>query len=143
MVVATYKSKMKNLFGKSILVVDDDTRWLCALDKVLAGEGAVTTTAQCAGEVLNVLTARPIPIDLLITDLRMPCVTGLTLVHSIHKIFPELPIIVLTAYGSPKLMAECLSQGAAGFWEKPLDTTQLLTAIADVFALNKMSATYD
>jgi DNA-binding NtrC family response regulator len=136
MVIAAYNSNMKNLYGKSILVVDDDTRWLCAVDKGLAGEGAVTTTAQCAGEVLNILTARPIPIDLLITDLRMPCVTGLTLVYSIRKIFPELPIIVLTAFGNPELKAECLSQSAVSFVEKPLDTTQLLKAIDDVFALN-------
>ena len=70
-------------------MVDDDTRWLRALDKVLAGEGAVVIRAQWAGEVLDFLTERKIRFDLVITDLRMPFVTGLTVVYSIRKIFPR------------------------------------------------------
>jgi DNA-binding NtrC family response regulator len=124
----------KNLRNKSILVVDDDTRWLRALDKVLTGEGAVVFRAQWAGEVLDILTARKLQFDLLITDLRMPFVTGLTVVYSVHKMFPVLPIIVLTAFGSPDVKAECFRQGAAAFLEKPLDTAALLEVIEGVFA---------
>lgn len=124
----------KNLRNKSILVVDDDTRWLRALDKVLTGEGAVVFRAQWAGDVLDILTARKLKFDLLITDLRMPFVTGLTVVYSVRKMFPTLPIIVLTAFGSPDVKAECLRQGAAAFLEKPLDTAALLNVIEGVFA---------
>ena len=53
----------------------------------------------------------------------------MTAVYAIHKMLPELPIIVLTAFGSPDVKAECLRQGAAAFVEKPLDTPQLLTAV--------------
>jgi DNA-binding NtrC family response regulator len=125
---------MKNLRNKSILVVDDDTRWLRALDKVLTGEGATVFRAQWAGDVLDMLSARKIRFDLLITDLRMPFVTGLTVVYSVRKMFPTLPIIVLTAFGSPDVKAECLRQGAAAFLEKPLDTVALLNVIEGVFA---------
>lgn len=134
MVFATPIRAMKKLRGKSILVVDDDVRWLRALGKVLADEGATVIDAQWAGEVLDLLTAREIRCDLLITDLRMPFVNGLTVVYSVRKMFPALPVIVLTAFGSADVKAECLRQGAAAFLEKPLDSAALLDAINGVFA---------
>ena len=128
---------MKKLRDLCVLVVDDDPRMLRALEKVLAGEGANVTAAQWAGDALDFLTARRSGVDLVITDLRMPFVSGMTVVYAIHKIFPALPVIVLTAFGSPDVKAECLRQGAAAFLEKPLDTSQLLAAIEDVFSLKK------
>lgn len=139
MTLAVAITVTKNLRYKSILVVDDDTRWLRALDKVLTGEGAVVFRAQWAGDVLDILTARKLQFDLLITDLRMPFVTGLTVVYSVRKMFPTLPVIVLTAFGSPDVRAECLRQGAAAFLEKPLDTAALLNVIEGVFAQHTTS----
>lgn len=136
--VAAIKSGMKKMLNdKSILIVDDDQRMLRALDKVLTGEGASVTAAQWAGDALDFLTARQTRIDLVITDLRMPFVSGITVVYAIHEIFPALPIIVLTAFGSPDVEAECLRQGAAAFLEKPLNTSELLEVIKRVFASQK------
>jgi DNA-binding NtrC family response regulator len=129
-----WKWKMKKLNDKSVLIVDDDTRMLRALDKVLTGEGASVTKAQWAGDALDFLTERQTRIDLVITDLRMPLVSGMTVVYAIHKIFPALPIIVLTAFGSPDVKDECLRQGAAAFLEKPLNTAELLEVIEKMFA---------
>ncbi|HUA67188.1 MAG TPA: response regulator [Candidatus Saccharimonadales bacterium] len=124
---------MNNIRNKSILLVDDDERMLRALVKVLTGEGAVTTCASWAGDAISILTERQKPMDLVITDLRMPFVTGLTVVYAIHEVFPDLPVIVFTALGSPEIKAECLREGAAAFLEKPLNTTQLLEAVEMVF----------
>ena len=77
-----------NIRNKSVLVVDDDARMLRALDKVLTGEGAVVTCAEWAGDAIDILTERRKRIDLVITDLRMPFVSGLTAVFAIHKIHP-------------------------------------------------------
>jgi DNA-binding NtrC family response regulator len=128
---------MKKLRNTSVLIIEDDAGMLCALDKVLTGEGADVTCAAWAGDAIDILTARKKRIDLVITDLRMPILTGITVVYAIHEVFPALPIIVLTAFGSPDAKAECLRQGAAAFLEKPLDTPQLLTAIEGVFASQK------
>jgi DNA-binding NtrC family response regulator len=124
---------MKELRDKSVLIVDDDPGMLRALDKVLSREGAVVACAACAADAVEILTGRKKRIDLVITDLRMPFVTGITVLYAIHEIFPALPVIVLTAFGSADVKAECLRQGAAAFLEKPLDTPQLLTAITGVF----------
>jgi len=131
---------MKNIRNKSVLIVDDDTRMLRALDKVLTSEGANVTCTEWAGDAIDVLTERRKRIDLVITDLRMPFVSGLTAVFAIHKIHPKLPIIVLTAFGSPDVKAECLRQGAAAFLEKPLDTAQLLDVVEKVFASRETDA---
>jgi DNA-binding NtrC family response regulator len=140
-IAATPKPRrMKKLHNKSILIIDDDAGMLRALDKVLTGEGATVTCAGCAEDALELLTARQKRMDLVITDLRMPFVTGLTVLYAIHEIFPALPVIVLTAFGSPDVKAECISQGAAGILEKPLDTPQLLAAIEDVFSPRKSVA---
>ncbi len=125
---------MGRIRSKSILVVDDDAGMLRALEKVLRSEGAVVTTAKWAGDAIEVLTQRQKQIDLVITDLMMPQISGPMLVFAIHDIFPALPVIVLTAFGAPDVKAACYEQGAAAFLEKPLDTGQLLAAIESVFA---------
>jgi two-component system, NtrC family, response regulator PilR len=130
---------MKKLRNKSVLIVDDDPGMLRALEKVLAGEGADVTCAPWAGDAIDLLTARRKRVDLVITDLRMPILTGMTVVYAIHQVFPELPVIVLTAFASPDVKTECLRQGAVAFLEKPLDTPQLLTAIEEVFSSQKAS----
>jgi DNA-binding NtrC family response regulator len=127
-------STMASVRDKSVLIVDDDAALLRALGKVLRSEGATVTSAEWVGDAIEFLTDRQIRFDLVITDLRMPLVSGMTAVFAIHKIFPKLPVIVLTAFGSPELKAECLKQGAAAFLEKPLDSKQLLAAIEAALA---------
>jgi DNA-binding NtrC family response regulator len=124
-------------------VVDDDTRMLRALTKVLRGEGASVTCAEWVGEAVEILAQRKKRFDLVITDLRMPAVTGTSLVYGVHEIFPSLPVIVLTAFGNAEVRAECLKQGAAAFLEKPVDTAQLLAAIESALAPSKAGSKTD
>jgi two-component system, NtrC family, response regulator GlrR len=129
---------MEGILNKNILIVDDDERMLRALAKTLSSEGAVVTTTRWAGDAIEILSRREQNVDLVVTDLRMPLVTGTTLVHSIHRIFPDLPIIVLTAFGSPESRAACLRQGATAFLEKNLSSAQLIAEIERVFTSRKL-----
>ena len=131
---------MKTIHNKSVLIVDDDARMLRALDKVLTSEGATVTCAEWAGDAIDILNERQKQIDLVITDLRMPVVSGLTAVFAFHKIVPQLPIIVLTAFGGPEVKEECLRQGAVAFLEKPLNAGQLLEVVDNLFAGKKDSS---
>jgi DNA-binding NtrC family response regulator len=124
-----------DIYNKSVLIVDDDERMLRALDRFLTNEGATVRCSSWAGSAIGVLTEKKIPVDLVIVDLHMPFISGLTTVHAIHNYYPNLPIIVLTAYGSPVVKAECLREGAAAFLEKPLDSRALIEAIKGVFDL--------
>lgn len=123
--------------NKNILIVDDDERLLRALDKTLSSEGAKITTTQWAGDAVEILIQTENLVDLVITDLRMPLINGMTLVYAIHLMFPAIPVIVLTAFGSPELREECFRQGAAGFLEKNLSAAKLLTAIQNALAAPK------
>jgi len=123
-----------SLHGKLILVIDDDTAMLRALSKVLAGEGGQVKSASWAGEAMDHLTDRFEHFDLVITDLRMPILGGETILCAVKNALPWIPIIVITAFGNPDLKADCLSNGASAFLEKPLDTPQLLEAINKALA---------
>lgn len=130
----------RDIHNKSVLVVDDDERMLRALDKVLTNEGASVTCSSWAGGAISILTERKARVDLIIIDLSMPFISGMTAVYTIHNHYPKLPIIVLTAFGSPDVKAECLRQGAVAFLEKPLDSCVLINAIMDVFSSQKPAA---
>jgi two-component system, NtrC family, response regulator AtoC len=123
--------------GKSILIIDDDAAMLRALNRVLRSEGAVVTSASWAGEAMDHLTDKFEPFDLIITDLRMPILGGETILGAVSAALPHVPVIIITAFGTPELRAECLRKGAAAFLEKPLDTPQLLEAIASGLSLRK------
>jgi DNA-binding NtrC family response regulator len=127
---------MKGILNKKILIVDDDERFLRALGKTLRGEGAMVTATQWAVDAIDIL-ARPEKMDLVITDLRMPVVNGGMLLHSIRLISADLPIVVLTAFGSPETKAEALRQGATLFLEKNLTTAALLAAIEKAIELQR------
>lgn len=128
---------MKSLDNKAILVIDDDPALRRALAKILAREGAVVTVAEWAGEAVEMLTRRKGPVDLVITDLRMPFVTGMTVLYAIHEVFPELPVIVLTAFGGPEVREACREHGAAAFLEKPLDSRELIRAAREALGLTE------
>lgn len=124
---------MESIQDKNILVVDDDEHMLRALDKVLSNEGAVIATAKSAEDAIEMLIRREKLTNLVITDLRMPLVSGMTLTYAVHLMFPAVPVVVLTAFGNPELRDECIRQGAADFLEKNLSALQLLGAIEKVF----------
>lgn len=121
-----------SLSGKSILVIDDDAALLRAIDKVLSSEGAQAICVQWGGDGAEILSRRDQPVDLVITDLRMPVLNGITVVNAVHRAYPGLPVMVLTAYGSPEVRAVCVEQGAVAFLEKPLDSRQLISTIQDI-----------
>lgn len=123
---------MESIRNKSVLVVDDDPGLLRALEKVLIGEGCTVTCASWAAEAMEQLADRNNRFDLIITDLRMPFVKGNTILHAAKVVFPAVPVIIITAFGSPEMKEECLAQGAAAFLEKPLDAPRLIGVIESV-----------
>ena len=131
----------KILRQKSILVVDDDAAMLRALEKVLRQAGCLVTRAQAGDEALEQLGDRAKRFDLVITDLCMPLVNGMTILHAVQTVFPELPVMIITAYAGPNTKVEFLQQGAAAFLEKPLDAPKLLEEIARVLAAGKTKGT--
>jgi CheY-like chemotaxis protein/CHASE3 domain sensor protein len=121
--------------GRRILVVEDDVRNIFALSKVLEPRGATIEIARNGREALEVLarssTAAGTPIDLVLMDIMMPEMDGLTAMSKIRKLpqWQKLPIIALTAKAMKDDQEKCLQAGANDYIAKPLDVDKLLSLI--------------
>ena len=119
---------MKNLRNKSVLVVDDDTGMLRAMTKVLANEGMQVTGVSDPTAVATKLARSGTRFDLVITDLRMPAFSGRG-VLALASALPELPVIIITAFGGPEVEAQALQLGAFAFLEKPVSAAELVDVV--------------
>lgn len=102
----------------SILVVDDEPNSLFGICQILTDEGYKVTPAGNGKEALEKLTAEPI--DIVVTDVKMPDLNGMELLTETRKIDEHIPVILVTAYGSVSMAVEALKKGAFYFFEKPL-----------------------
>jgi DNA-binding NtrC family response regulator len=114
----------------SILIVDDDPQGLQATVKILERSGAQVFAANSGREALQIVSCEAI--DLVITDLRMPEMTGIELVRELKKLHPELPFLVMTAFGRVDEAVWLMKVGAVDFLEKPFSKDQLLDAVKKV-----------
>ncbi len=126
--VYSLKKIMDELHDKSVLVVDDDPGMLRAMSKVLAGEGMQVTGVSDPVAVVRKLADSEKRFDVVITDLRMPVFSGRG-VLALASALPELPVIILTAFGEPDVEAQALRLGAFAFLEKPVAAAQLIELV--------------
>jgi DNA-binding NtrC family response regulator len=113
----------------NILLVDDDPGFLTALTKTLTKHGyAVTTAAEAAGAV-EATADRKQKFDIVITDLSMPKISGLTVLRAVKGAFPGVEVIVITAFGDQETEEKAMRQGAFAFVQKPLDPEKFLSLI--------------
>jgi two-component system response regulator PfeR len=107
-----------------ILVVDDDPAITTTFESILGGEGyevaAVTDGAQA------IELARRRPFDVVLLDLVMPGLDGLTALREIRRIAPESRVIILSAYIEPARETEAFRLGAEAVLPKPPDLGKLL-----------------
>jgi two-component system NtrC family response regulator len=101
-----------------ILVVDDEPNSLFGICQVLTDEGYGVIPANNGREALERLKSNSI--NLLITDEKMSGYSGMELLKEAKKVEPQIPVIMVTAYGSVSLAVEALKQGAFYFFEKPI-----------------------
>lgn len=110
-----------------VLVVDDELAARRALALLLAEEGYDVDVAASGEEALDTL-ARSTP-DALLTDVRMPGMSGIELFQRARTAAPDLPVIVMTAYGADCDAARAADAGADSFLTKPLDFDALGVAL--------------
>ena len=106
------------MINPTILVVDDDPNSLFGICQILKDEGFQVIAAQNGKTALEKLKTESI--DMVITDERMPDLSGTELLSKAKRMAPEIPVILITAYGSVSMAVEALKQGAFYFFEKPI-----------------------
>lgn len=110
-----------------IMVVDDDRRMRRLLARFLFREGYEVEEAPDGSVAAEVLAARPM--DVVLTDVRMPGMDGLELMESIRDHSPETAVILMTAFGTEDSRAEALEEGADGYLSKPFQIEDVVTII--------------
>ena len=98
----------------SILVVDDEPNSLFGICQVLTDEGFQTIPAKNGREALEKLKTNSV--SLIITDEKMPDLSGMELLSEVKKTHPHIPLILITAYGSVFMAVEALKKGAFYFF---------------------------
>ncbi len=111
-----------------ILVVDDEAAQRTVLGGFLRKRGFEVAQAGTVEDALNELSARTI--DLVLTDLRMPGASGIDLLEGARRINPEVPVVVMTAFGTVASAVDAMKRGAADYLTKPIDLDELDVLIA-------------
>ena len=107
-----------------ILVVDDDRRLARTLVDILTAKGHQAEAAYSGPEALD--RVRREQFDCVISDIRMPEMNGVELHRAIREAQPQVPVVLMTAYSSDRLVQQGLAEGAIATLTKPLDINNLL-----------------
>ena|SRR5687767_11945335 len=111
-----------------VLVVDDEATIRDLLAKTLAlAEYDVDLAPDGRGAIDRL---RMIPYDLLITDLRMPGVDGLTVIREARRLKADLPVIIITGFSNEASAIEAVNLGVSGYLTKPFRVPRVLAAAA-------------
>lgn len=108
----------------TVLIADDEKNILSGLVMTFESEGYTVLSAENGRKAWE--KVRKNDVDLVITDLRMPEMTGEELIEKIRSSFPKLPIIVLTGHGTIENAVEIMKWGTIDFYTKPVDIDKLL-----------------
>ncbi|MFQ6038230.1 MAG: sigma-54-dependent transcriptional regulator, partial [Candidatus Aminicenantales bacterium] len=113
---------------EKILVIDDEKSILDLLSVVFEKEGYKVETCLSATRAVELLDGQDF--DLIISDIKMPRMSGLELLKYVRDNRPAIPIVLITAYGTIKQAVEALKAGAADYVVKPFDVEELKIIVA-------------
>jgi DNA-binding response OmpR family regulator len=121
--------------GSTILIVDDEENLRKTLSRILSKAGYTVTTASSGEEGLSLLQAGAY--DLAFIDLLMPGIGGVELLKEIRVIYPEMPVLILTAHATLETAIEAVREGARDYLIKPADPQLILDRVKEI--LDEMS----
>lgn len=119
-----------------ILIVDDESSQRRVLEYNLQQEGHETHTAASGEEGLEIL--KDSPIDVVITDIKMPTMNGVELLSEIKRLYPDVQVILITAYATVESAIEAMKLGAYDYIQKPLNRDELKMAVKKALELKSL-----
>src|SRR5258708_2193797 len=111
-----------------VLVVDDERNMRRSLETILGDEGYRVTLVESAESALDLLAREKF--FMIITDAHLGGMTGYTFLGQVRKSWPQLPVLMITAYATTKLGVEAIKAGAIDYLSKPFEPEELLHAVA-------------
>jgi len=120
-----------------VLVVDDEPNMLALFQKVLGKEGYEVVAVSSGEEAIGKLEAEWF--DLLISDLKMPGLSGSELLKKARSVSPTLPCILLTAYGTIDSAVSAMKGGAFDYLTKPINNDEILLTVKRALDLHRLT----
>lgn len=118
-----------------ILAVDDEENIRNLITYTFEPYDFEVVTAENGKSAITILEHNPV--DVIITDLLMPSMTGLALIREMKKRKSSIPIIIITAYGNTDMVKEIIAEGVFRLIEKPLDFETLVPIVNDAIEYKK------
>ena len=115
---------------EKILICDDEEGILIYLKKLLKTQGYLVETFNCGAALLRRLKeGDPSDADLLLQDVRMPDMDGITVLKEVKALRPSLPVVIMTAFGTIDAAVETIKMGAYDYVTKPFPKEKILSVI--------------
>lgn len=111
----------------SVLIVDDERSMRDFLKILLEKEGHKVTIAESGTKALTILDSQQV--DVIISDIRMPGMTGIELLETVKELSPDLPVILITAFASPDDAVLAMKNGAFDYITKPFNVDEIKSVI--------------
>ncbi len=112
----------------TILVVDDEANYLTVMQALLEAADYEALTALSGPEALKV--AAQSDLDAVLTDMKMPKMSGIELMDELKRLYPDIPVIIMTAYGTVEKAVQAMKKGAFDYILKPFKNEEILVTIA-------------
>ena len=116
---------------KRILLVDDEENARIGLTRLLSNEGFLVDSVSNGFEALSYL--RQQDVNLIITDINMPEMNGISFLKELNKSFPKSNVIMITAYGGVESYIEAMNLGAFEYINKPVKIDELKSILKKIF----------
>src|ERR1700677_387057 len=120
----------------AILVVEDEPKMRRLLELQLAEEGFHARTAPDAETGLQILNSEPF--DVVVTDFKLPGMSGLEFLHAVKRVNANLPVVIMTAYGTVESAVDAMKAGASDYVLKPFSLAELVLVIRKELASHQL-----
>lgn len=119
----------------SILIIDDEPNLRRSLGLILQREGYTITTASTASEAIQLLQAGAY--DLTFLDIKLPDQNGIQLLTQIKELYPDMPVLILTAHATLDTAIDAVRLGARDYLIKPVDPDNILSRVESIMGEQK------
>ncbi|MCK9239137.1 sigma-54 dependent transcriptional regulator [Desulfocurvus sp.] len=124
----------------NILVLDDERNYLLILDALLSDAGYSVTALH--DPELGLAYLEESEVDVVVTDMKMPKLTGQDVLEHVHANYPHIPVLIMTAFGSIESAVEAMRLGAFDYVTKPFSNEQLLLSLSKAVEMARMRRQY-
>ena len=121
-----------------ILIIDDEKNYLLVLQTLLEDEGYTVTALNDPETALAFLNESEV--DVVVTDMKMPKVSGREVLQQVKKNWPHIPVLIMTAFGSIESAVEAMKYGAFDYITKPFSNDELLLSVHNATELARATS---